>query len=716
MTPRSKPGTPTPPVAKRVAHRRTHHGDTFVDDLDWLREKDNPDTVAYLEAENAYTEAMTAHLDGLRGAIFDEIKQRTQETDMSVPSRTGGFWYYARTEEKRQYPTLCRCPAADGDWTPPLVEPGATIPDEQVMVDCNALADGADFFALGACSVSDDGNLLAYSTDTVGDERFTIRVRDLRSGEMLPDEIPNTLHSVVWSAAGDDLFYTTVDSTWRPDKVWRHRLGTDPSDDVLVFHEPDERFWVSVGRTTSRAYLVIDCSSKVTSEARLLPADDPTGEFRVVVPREPGVEYDVDHALVAGQDRLVVLHNRDALNFTLGHGPMTLTALDELETVIPPGDDVRLTNVVVSAAALVVNLRREGLAQVQVFPLSADGIGESHTIDFEETLFDAAAEEFSDWQQPLVRLSYQSWLTPATVIDYDPHRRERHVRKQRPVLGGYDPAQFVQTREWVTARDGTQVPLSIVRHRDVAPHSNAPLLLYGYGSYEISMDPVMRIPALSLLERGMVWVCAHIRGGGEMGRAWYDHGKKLEKKNTFTDFVDCARHLVDTGWTAPDRMVAHGGSAGGLLMGVVANEAPDLFAGIVANVPFVDALTSILDPSLPLTVIEWDEWGDPLHDPQVYAYMKSYSPYENVTAQDYPAIYALTSINDTRVLYVEPAKWVARLRATATGTRPILLKCEMSAGHGGASGRYDAWKELAHYYAWAVDVSGASHEPVLAIG
>jgi oligopeptidase B len=704
-------GTVTPPVAPKRPINREHHGDVVVDDYEWLRDKSAPDTIAYLEAENAYTASQTAHLAGLREAIFTEIKDRTQETDLSVPSRTGGYWYYRRTAEGSQYPVVCRAAAEPDDWTPPLLTPDRPVDGEEVLVDCNALADGQEYFALGAFAVSVDDAVLAYSTDVVGDERYTIRVKDLRTGELLPDEIENT-SGATWSPDGGHLFYTTVDDAWRPDKVWRHTVGTATTDDVVVHEEPDERFWTSVGRTTSDRYLVIATASKVTSEVRLLDAADATGDFRVVVPRVPGVEYHVAHAVIGDEDRLVVLHNRDAVNFTLGIGPVSLTGLDELQTLLPPRDDVRLSDVDVSATTLVVNLRENGLPQVQVFPLTPDGIGPGSNIAFDEDIFSAVATGFSDWRQPFVRVGYSSWVTPSTVYEYDPRTEDLHLRKRQPVLGGYETADYVQEREWVTARDGTQVPISVIRHRSVEPRSGGPLLLYGYGSYEISMDPVMSIPRLSLLDRGIVYVVAHIRGGGEMGRLWYEHGKLLEKKNTFTDYVDCAQHLVDTGWTDPQHLVGLGGSAGGLLLGAVANLAPDLFAGIVAQVPFVDALTSILDPTLPLTVIEWDEWGDPLHDPEVYAYMKSYTPYENIAPHDYPAIYAITSINDTRVLYVEPAKWVARLRATVTDANPVLLKCEMSAGHGGASGRYDAWREIADFDAWIVQRTGAAEIPV----
>jgi oligopeptidase B len=702
-----------PPVAKQVPHRRVHHGDTFVDYYEWMRDKDDPDLIAYLEAENAYTAARTAHLSGLREAVFGEIKMRTQETDLSVPTRTGRYWYYRRTEEGLQYPVVCRRAAPeDGDWTPPVLTPGEAVPGEEVLVDCNALAEGHDFFSLGALSVTLDDHLLAYSTDTVGDERYTIYVKDLRTGALLPDQIENTLYGATWSSDGTHLFYTTVDEAWRPDKIWRHELGTDPAADVLRHEEADERFRTGVWRTTSDRYLVIASASRITSEARLLEADNPTGEFRVVVPRATGVEYDIDHAVIGGEDRLLVLHNLNAENFTLGVGPVTLSSLDELEPVIEPSDTVRIEDMAVSETTLAVNLREGALPQVRIFSLADGKIGGGTNIAFEEALFSAAATGFSDWRQPLVRLTYSSWVTPSTVYEHDPQTGKLHLRKRQPVLGDYDPDDYVQTREWVVATDGARIPISIVHHKDVTPRSRSPLVLYGYGSYEYSYDPGMSIPRLSLLDRGIVFVLAHVRGGGEMGRAWYNHGKLLEKKNTFTDFVDCARYLIDTGWTTPERQVALGGSAGGLLMGAVANMAPELFAGIVAQVPFVDALTTVLDPSLPLTVNEWDEWGDPLHDAQAYGYMKSYTPYQNIERKDYPAIFALTSINDTRVFYVEPAKWIAKLRETVTGDKPILFKCEMSAGHGGASGRYDAWREVAEYHAWIIDISGASHDPI----
>ncbi|MEU4316749.1 S9 family peptidase [Nocardia sp. NPDC024068] len=704
------------PTAKTVPWEREHHGDRFVDEYEWLRDKENPEVIAYLEAENAYTEARTAHLAPLREKIFDEIKSRTQETDLSVPTRLGDYWYYSRSFEGKQYGVQCRCPidaAATGvdAWTPPQLEVGTEIAGEEILLDSNVLAEGHDFFALGAFSVSHDGNLLAFSVDTAGDERYTLRFKDLRTGELLGDEIPRTAPGATWSLDGSHVFYQTVDESWRPDTVWRHRLGGGVDTDVKVFHEPDERYWVSVGATRSEKYLMIWVGSKITTEGWVLESDDPTGEFRVLLPRREGVEYGAEHAVVAGQDRFLILHNDvvdgvKAENFVLAEAPADDPS--QLRTLIGHRDDVRLEDVDAFAGQLVLSYRREALPRVAVWPLGPDGYGELRELEFDLELYSAGLGSCPEWDQPTLRLGLTSFITPTQVFDYVVDTGALLLRKEQPVLGGYDANDYVQHRDWAVAEDGTRIPISIVARRDTEAVSGPkPLLLYGYGSYEASMDPGFSVARLSLLDRGLVFAIAHVRGGGEMGRLWYENGKTLTKKNTFTDFVSCARHLVDSGASAPDRMVADGGSAGGLLVGAVTNMAPELFAGVLANVPFVDPLTSILDPSLPLTVIEWDEWGNPLADKEVYEYMKSYSPYENVTAQDYPAILAITSINDTRVLYVEPAKWVAKLRATKTGDSPLLLKTEMSAGHGGVSGRYEKWREIAFEFAWVLDTVGA---------
>jgi oligopeptidase B len=699
-----------PPVARRVPTERVHHGDTFVDDYEWLRDKESPDTVAYLEAENEYTRARTAHLEPLREQLFAEIKRRTQETDLSVPVRIGDWWYYGRTVEGRQYGLSCRRPVADPDgWTPPTDDPGDS---EQVLLDANELAEGHAFFSLGASSVSPDGRLLAFSTDTTGDERFLLQVKDLVTGELLPDEIPGTSYGATWDLQGTHLFYTTVDDAWRADKIWRHRLGTDPAEDVVVHHETDERFWVSVGRTRSDRFLLVGAGSKVTSEYRILDAADPTGEPRVVAPRRQGVEYGVEHAVIGGEDVLLVLHNDGAENFELARAPIDATGHEQWQPLLPHDPDVRLEDVDAFAGHLVVSQRSDGLTRLRVLHLDDRGVARDELLEMEHPIYTVGLAGNPEFAQPTLRFGYTTMATPSAVLQLDLRTGERTLLKQTPVLGGFDTAAYEQHREWATAEDGTRVPISVVVPAGAPRDGSTPFLLYGYGAYETSIDPYFTISRLSLLDRGMGFAIAHVRGGGELGRRWYDEGKLLHKRNTFTDFVACARHLAATGWTSGDRLVAEGGSAGGLLMGAVANLAPDAFAGIVADVPFVDALTTILDPSLPLTVVEWEEWGNPLEDPEVYAYMKSYTPYENVEAKRYPPILAETSLHDTRVFYVEPAKWVARLRATAVNGEDVLLKTEMAAGHGGVSGRYNAWRDRAFGYAWVLDRVGlADAEP-----
>ncbi len=683
-----------PPTVRPVPTERTHHGDTVIDEFAWLAQKDNPDTIAYLEAENAWTERSTAHLAELRDKVFGEIKSRTQETDLSVPSRKGAYWYYTRTEEGKQYGIHCRVAVRPGETDPPMTD----NPGEEVLLDGNALAEGKKFFALGTFDVSPDGNWLAYSTDFDGDERFTLRIKDLRSGETLTDEVPDTAYGSAWSADASALFYITVDDAWRPFRVWRHTVGQPASADVVVYEEADERFWVGVELTRSEKFIVIDSQSKVTSEVRVIPADNPAGEPAVIAPRRQGVEYSVEHH----GHRFLILHNDNAEDFALAY--TSADAPGDWVELIPEQPGTRLESVDSFQRHVVISQRKEGLTGLRVM---VDGSTDTYDMEFPEPLYSVGLAGNPEYDTNVVRIGYTSLVTPDSVYDVDLVTRAMTLRKQKPVLGGYDPADYEQFREWAVAEDGTRVPISIVARKGVPRDGTAPLLLYGYGSYEISIDPYFSIARLSLLDRGVVHAIAHIRGGGEMGRRWYEDGKMLTKKNTFTDFVACAQSLVKSSWTSADRLVARGGSAGGLLMGAVANLAPEAFAGIVAQVPFVDPLTSILDPSLPLTVTEWEEWGNPLESEDVYAYMKSFSPYENVAKLRYPKILAVTSLNDTRVLYHEPAKWIARLRATAPeGT--YLLKTEMGAGHGGPSGRYDSWKEEAFVTAWVLDALGAA--------
>lgn len=692
-----------PPVADRRPFTRRHHGDAVEDPYEWFRAKEDADVVAHLEAENAYTDERTAHLAGLRERIFEEIKGRTLETDLSVPSRRGAWWYYGRTVAGQQYGIHCRAPITDEtDWTPPLLSPDAPVPGEQVLLDGNVEAEGQDFFSLGSLDVSTDGSRMLYGVDVAGDERYTLRIRDLATGVDLDDVIEHTFSGAVFSPDGRSVVYTTVDDAWRPDTVWVHEVGTDAASDRVVFTETDERYWVGAGFTRSDRYLVIGVGSSITSEEFLVPADDLTAEPRSVWPRREGVEYSLTHAVIDGEDVLYILHNDGALDFEL----VRVAASDpagERRIVLPHEPGRRLLDASAYRDWAVVEYRRDGLARVGLLDYATDEVTE---IGFDEPLYAVGESGSSEWAPPVIRLGYASFVTPSTVFDYDVAGHELLLRKRQPVLGGYDPSEYGQERVWATAEDGTRIPVSLVWKRSFgAPgDSPRPLHLYGYGSYEHSIEPGFSVARLSMLDRGMIFAIAHVRGGGEMGRQWYEDGKLLHKRNTFTDFVAAGRHLVAEGITSPDRLVAEGGSAGGLLMGAVANIAPDLFAGVLAAVPFVDALTTILDPSLPLTVIEWDEWGDPLHDPDVYAYMKSYTPYENVRDDaSYPRILAVTSLNDTRVLYVEPAKWVARLREVGADA---LLKCEMVAGHGGVSGRYNSWRERAFELAWLLDVVG----------
>lgn len=696
-----------PPVAKRVDTKREHHGEVFADPYEWLRNKDDPDVIAYLEAENAYTEHVTEHLAPLRQAIFDEIKARTKETDLSVPTRRDAWWYYGRSYEGKQYSVHCRCPVADpDDWTPPVLDENTEIPGEQVLLDENAEAEGHEFFSLGAASVSLDGNILAYSVDVKGDERYTLRFKDLRTGELYEDTIVGIGPGATWAADNRTVYYSTVDEAWRPDTIWRHRLGSGlPAQ--RVYHEPDERYWLGVGRTRSDKYVMIAAGSAVTSEMRYADATDPEAEFAVVWPRRDFVEYSVEHAVVGGEDRFLILHNDGAVNFTLVEAPVSDPTA--IRTLIAHRDDVRLDSVDAFEKHLVVSYRSEALPKIQLWPLYPSGeYGHPEDFTFESELTSAGLSANSNWSAPKLRIGATSYTTPVRIYDVDLATGERTLLREQPVLGDYRPEDYVERRDWAIARDGVRVPISIV-HK-IGLQYPAPTLLYGYGAYEACEDPRFSIARLSLLDRGMVFAVAHVRGGGELGRPWYEHGKMLEKKNSFTDFVDVAAHLVQTDVTRPENLVAYGGSAGGLLVGAVANMAPELFAGILAVVPFVDPLTTILDPSLPLTVTEWDEWGNPLENKDVYEYMRSYSPYENVEAKDYPRILAMTSLNDTRVFYVEPAKWIAALRHTKTDDHPVLLKTEMNAGHGGISGRYERWKETAFQYAWLLDAAQADHE------
>jgi oligopeptidase B len=696
-----------PPVADRRPVTTEHHGRSRTDEYDWLREKESPEVVAHLEAENAWTQQQTAHLAPLRERIFAEIKGRTLETDLSVPTRVREHWYYGRSFEGREYGASCRVPV-DGpdDWTPPRPDADAdpdrpALPGEEVLLDLDALAEGHDFFSVGGSSISPDGTLLAYAVDVVGDERYTIRVKDLSAGALLEDRIEGVLGGATWDPSGEAFYYTTIDEAWRADKVWRHTLGKEQEDDELVLHEPDQRFWVGVGRTRTDRFVVVVAGSKTTSEYHVLDAERPELGLRCFAPRRDGLEYSLEHARIAGEDRFLVLHNGAGPDFELGVAPVDPTAPEEWEPLLPHDPAVRLEDVDAFAGHLVVHQRSNGLTQLRILDLGEGGISDDHLVEFDQEIYTVGSGANPRFDQPTVRLGYTSMTVPSSVFDYDVRSRELTLLKQAPVLGGYDPADYEEHRLWAVSADGERVPVSVVARRDTP--KPMPVHLYGYGAYETSIDPGFSVARLSELDRGAGFAVAHVRGGGEMGRRWYDEGKLAHKQHTFDDFVAVGRHLVESGWASS--LVAEGASAGGLLVGAVANQAPDLFAGVLAGVPFVDVLTSMLDATLPLTVGEYDEWGNPEDDPEAYDRIAAYAPYENVTAQRYPRILAETSLHDTRVLYVEPAKWVARLRERAVEP-DVLLRTEMSAGHGGVSGRYQAWRDRAFSLAWVLDALG----------
>lgn len=697
--------TVTPPVAARRPIRREHHGDTFLDPFEWLRDKDDPAVLAHLQNENAYADAVTAHLGPLREQLFEEIRSRTQETDLSVPVASGPWWYYSRSEEGQQYSIECRVQRVAGEPRPSPA-PGEPVPGEQILLDANVEAEGHEFFSLGALTVSPDHAWLAYAVDLHGDERFALRIKDLRSGQVVDTAVGEIGYGCEFSLDGRQVFYTRVDETWRPHQVWRHEVGTPADADVLVLEEADERFWMGLGTSRDDRWIMIGLGSKTTSEVRILDASDPLGEFRVVAPRREGVEYDVE----AASDRLLIVHNADHPDSDLAWAPLAATSHEQWQPLLRCAEGERFQGIDAFDEVAVLSLRKDGLTALRVLErdtASPTGFGAVHDLRFDEPVYQVSLGDNPEPALRAIQVVYESMVTPRTVYDYDVAARELTLLKQQPVLGGYDPAAFEQRREWAIASDGTRVPISIVFPAGLSPDGSHPGLITAYGSYELSSDPYFSVSRLSLLQRGFVYAVAHVRGGGELGRAWYDHGKLLHKMNTFTDFVACADHLVEHGWVAPDRLAAEGGSAGGLLVGAAVNLAPHRFRAVHAAVPFVDALTTILDPTLPLTVVEWEEWGNPLADPAVYAYMKSYSPYENI--QDgtaYPAVLATTSLNDTRVYFTEPAKWVARLREATTSDptdRPILLRTELEAGHGGKSGRYDGWRQLAWEWAFLID-------------
>ena len=683
--------TMNPPTAKVVPKQLEKHGDVRVDNYYWLNDREDPEVVAYLESENEYTEAMLAHTKELQSELFDEIKGRIKQTDMSVPYKLDDYYYYTRYDEGKEYKIYCR-------------KPGSLEGKEEVTLDVNALAEGHEYYSVRRTKISSGQNIMAYAVDTVGRRIYTIFFKNLDSGEILKDELTEVTPNFAWANDNKTLFYAKQDpQTLRYHRIYRHELGTPASEDVLVFEEKDEEFSCYVWRTKSKKYMIIGSYQTLSSESRYLDADDPTGEWQVFLPREKDHEYDLDHY----GDHFYVKTNWQAQNSRLMRSPLDKTSKDHWEEVIAHRDDVLLTGFEIFKDHLVLSERSKALMNIRV--IRWDGSSD-HYLDFGEPAYAAYVSTNPDFNTTLLRYGYESMTTPNSIYDYDMNAQSKQLLKREEVLGGFDPDNYVTERLWATARDGTKVPMSIVYRKGFKRDGSHPTCLYGYGSYGSSASAWFSSSRLSLLDRGFVWAIAHIRGGQEMGRQWYEDGKLLKKKNTFTDFVDCGEYLVAEKYTDPGRLFCWGGSAGGLLMGAVVNMRPDLWNGVIASVPFVDVVTTMLDESIPLTTGEYDEWGDP-NEKKYYDYMLSYSPYDQVEAVDYPNILVTTGLHDSQVQYWEPAKWVAKMRAMKTGDNVLLLETNMEAGHSGTTGRFKRYKETALKYAFLIDLAGISSTP-----
>jgi oligopeptidase B len=681
------PSEPVAPMAEKKPVELELHGDLRVDNYYWLRERTNPEVLSYLEAENSYTSAVMAKTEALQEELFTELKNRIQPDESTVPALDNGYYYYKRYEDDLEYPIHCR-------------KEGSLDAPEEIMIDVNQVAEGHDFTSVYGVRVSPDTRTLAWALDTVGRRKYTAFFKDLETGEARSDVIPEVTGNLVWANDSSTVFYSKQDpETLRSYQVYRHQLGTDPAEDVLVFEEADPTFSVYVSKTRSDRFILITSSQTLATEVHFLDAGNPEGEFQVIAPRERGVEYRVSEVA----DRFVIRTNLGAPNFRLMIAPVKNPGREywrEME-MAPARDDVFLQGVEVFFDFTVVTERENGLRRLRVIP--ADG-GEEYEVRFDEPAYVTWVDENHEFDTGVLRYGYSSLNTPETIYDLDLATHERTLMKQEQVLGGFDSANYDVERLMAPARDDVEVPVSLVYRTGIERDGSNPMLLYAYGSYGSSTEAWFRPDVVSLLDRGFVFAIAHIRGGQEMGRWWYEDGKLLKKKNTFTDFIDCGRYLVDQGYTSPDRLFARGGSAGGLLMGAVSNMAPELFAGIIANVPWVDVVTTMLDHDVPLTTAEFDEWGNP-EDPEYYDYMLSYSPYDNVEAKDYPAMLVTTALEDSQVQYFEPAKWVAKLRQMKTDDNPLVLRTELeAAGHGGVSGRFKKYRETALEYAFMLEV------------
>ncbi len=676
-----------PPVAEKKDTILEIHGDKRVDPYFWLNDRENPKVIDYLKQENEYYQKMTAHTQALQKDLFEEMKSRIKEDDQSVPYLYNGYYYITRFEKGKDYPIFSR-------------KKGSLTAKEEIMFDCNELAKGHAYFKLGGLSVSLDNKYAAFATDIVGRRIYTLKVKNLETNEILPDEIKNTTGNVTWANDNQTLFYGTQDiKTLRSDKIFKHVLGTASSDEMVYF-EKDDTFNISVSKSKSKKYLVISSSSTLTTEYQILNANTPNEKFKIFQPRVRGLEYHIAHF----EDNFYIVTNKDkAFNFKVMKTPETATSLNNWKDLIPHRKDVLVEGIEILKDYLVVEERSNGLSKIKVMPWKGK---EEYYLPFESETYSAYLTANVDFDTKILRFAYESMKTPASIIDFNLETKTKTVVKEQEVLGGkFDKNNYEEQRVWATAADGTKIPISMVYRKGIKKNGKTPVLLYAYGSYGYSLEPDFDFARLSLLDRGFIYAIAHIRGGEEMGREWYENGKLLKKRNTFTDFIDCSKYLINEKYTSSEHLYAQGGSAGGLLMGAIVNMEPDLYNGVLAQVPFVDVLTTMLDDSIPLTTGEYDEWGNP-NDKVYYEYMKTYSPYDNVKAQDYPNLYISTGLHDSQVQYWEPAKWVAKLRATKTNNKLLFLDTNMDAGHSGASGRFEALKETAKEYSFILDLEG----------
>jgi oligopeptidase B len=670
---------PTAPMAEKKPKTTKIHGVTLVDDYFWLREKTNPQVMEYLRSEDSYTDSVMKATESQQDKLYKEMLSHIKQTDVNVPYRYGDYFYYSRTEEGKQYPIYCR-------------KKGSLDAKEEVMLDQNELAKGFKFMAIGALNVSDDGNLLIFSTDSTGYRQYVLQVKDLRTGQILPEKIERVT-STAWSTDNKNFFYVTEDPvTKRSDKMFRHTLGSDKSD--LLWEEKDELFDIGVSRSRDKAVIFLEIFAKTSTEVRFIPAGSPDAEFKTIIPRRPDHEYDVSHR----GDLFYIRTNKDATNFKVVTAPVADPSEKNWKDFVPHRSAVKVDGVDLFADFAVLSTWENGLEQIEVLDFKTN---KSHRVALPEPVYSVSVGANREFKTSVLRYNYQSLVTPNSVFDYDMNTHKSTLMKQTEVPGGFDKANYKSERVFATATDGTKVPMSVVYRRGVKLDGSAPLFLYAYGSYGYSVPPTFSSNRLSLLDRNVIFVIAHIRGGGELGEEWRQQGRMMNKMNTFTDFIACADHLVKNKYTASDRLVIEGGSAGGLLMGAVTNMRPDLFKAVIAQVPFVDVINTMLDATLPLTTSEYIEWGNPNEKP-AFDYMIKYSPYDNIAAKNYPAMLVKVSVNDSQVPYWEGAKLVAKLRSMKTDNNPLLLKVNFGAGHGGSSGRYDALKEIAFDYSFTL--------------